>query len=395
MLWFGSLAGAIVLTLVALVYHLDQMFFIAVTLGAAPWLSWFLSSRGMLQVRASLQSAGAVRLSVGEERTLRVLLYNHGRLPRMLCRATLRLPRGLQEVRDQAQQADTLAPGAVAHVDVRFRGARRGRYDIHEAEIRTTDQLGVFEFPARVPDVEVGVTVWPRRVPVRQSRWIPESTAYSGSEATSSQRRGPGVEFYGVREWSPGDELRRVHWPSTARRGTLTVIEFDRYAARNLALILDLGSTRHSGAGDLSTLEWSVSFAATLATLAVAQAGTLGLLARGAEDCSLIGREGVLKVETILDRLATVRDGATEPLDRIVARRLPDLQDSGAVLITPRYDSEVAHAVGLARRAGAHVSVLVVGGPAAMQTEPAAGVPWARFEPGVDDPAAFLERGPA
>jgi uncharacterized protein (DUF58 family) len=395
MLWFGALAGAIVLSIVALIYHLDQMFFVAVTLGAAPWVSWLLSSRGMAQVRAALQSAGAMRLSVGEERTLRVMLYNHGRLPRILCRAALRLPAGLQAVREQSLQADTLAPGATAHLDVRFRGARRGCYQISEAEIRTTDQLGVFEFPALVPDVSVGVTVWPRRVPVTTSGWLLDSASRAGSEQTAAHRRGTGLEFYGVREWSPGDELRRVHWPSTARRGELTVVEFERQSSRSLTLIIDLGVGRHSGSGDLSTLEWCVSFAATLACLTVEHGGTTGLIACGAKDHGLSLRDGILEVEAMLDRLAEVDEGATAPLDRIVARRQAEVPIAGAVILTPRLDEQVIRAATHIRRAGGEAAVLVVDAGAGDQRDQRVDVPWRRFRPGVDDPVAVLQGGPA
>ncbi len=55
----------------------------------------------------------------------------------------------------------------------------------------------------------------------------------------TAPRAGSGTEILGVREYRPGDPLRRIHWRSTARRGELIVREFEPPGTQNLGLFLD------------------------------------------------------------------------------------------------------------------------------------------------------------
>jgi uncharacterized protein (DUF58 family) len=57
--------------------------------------------------------------------------------------------------------------------------------------------------------------------------------------AVTAPRAGSGTEIFGVREYRPGDPLRRIHWRSTARRGELIVREFEPPGVQNLGIFLD------------------------------------------------------------------------------------------------------------------------------------------------------------
>jgi uncharacterized protein (DUF58 family) len=57
--------------------------------------------------------------------------------------------------------------------------------------------------------------------------------------AVTAPRAGSGTEIFGVREYRPGDALRRIHWRSTARRGELIVREFEPPGVQNLSIFLD------------------------------------------------------------------------------------------------------------------------------------------------------------
>src|SRR5205085_6928897 len=70
--------------------------------------------------------------------------------------------------------------------------------------------------------------------------------------------RGSGVDPDGVREYVPGDPLRRMHWKSTARTGKLSVIEFEESRAVNVVLVIDLFWSAHTGSGKDSTLEYLI-----------------------------------------------------------------------------------------------------------------------------------------
>ena len=67
-----------------------------------------------------------------------------------------------------------------------------------------------------------------------------------------------------VREYRDGDDLRRVHWRSTARRGELMVRREEQPWQSRCALLLDTRTISHHGDGPSSSLEWAVSAAASV-----------------------------------------------------------------------------------------------------------------------------------
>ena len=57
--------------------------------------------------------------------------------------------------------------------------------------------------------------------------------------STASPRAGYGNEVFGVREYRPGDSLRRIHWRSSARRGELVVREYEPPGLQTLTILVD------------------------------------------------------------------------------------------------------------------------------------------------------------
>src|SRR4051812_30946260 len=75
-----------------------------------------------------------------------------------------------------------------------------------------------------------------------------------------------GLEFYGMREYRPGDELRRIVWRASARVGKLMVREAEEGITDQIQIILDTDRGSHSSDGDHSeSFETGVRAAASLA----------------------------------------------------------------------------------------------------------------------------------
>ncbi len=99
------------------------------------------------------------------------------------------------------------------------RAARRG--DLHLAHVRITSSwpLGLLRAEVSLP-LGVDLLVHPRYVlPAHHERQGLSKGLEEGAE------RGAGLDFIGVRDYRPGDGLRQVHWPTTARRDALMVVE--------------------------------------------------------------------------------------------------------------------------------------------------------------------------
>lgn len=403
MLYWGLAASAGVLSIIALIYDLEQMYFIAITVVALPWLSRWLSSGVDGSLRAAVQTSGEIKLHTGDPAWVRIAIYNAGRVPRALCRASLDLPRGLVVLQSEIDQADTLGPESATHLDVGFTPVSRGVYTVSGARVLTTDFMGVFEFTVRVPSVDLMVTAWPKLYPVKGIPWLENQS--SNLESYDSHALDDGAshgevatDFYGVRQYHPGDEIRRIHWPSTARHQEFTVIEYVSQQRGSVTIYLDLDASSYPSVGDDDAFETAVSLAATVAAVAIRQSIPVRVVAQGAEDHSLVPTEGIASLEVVLDRLALVDRDGTVPLDVVVRRTAWIAHEGGIILVTARNDGVLKRAQAAAALASTSSRTLIVDAAsyaaagAARRTEPVRGRNGALTFARGDDPVVLLEQ---
>ena len=87
----------------------------------------------------------------------------------------------------------------------------------------------------------------------------------------------------GLREYRPGDPLRRIDWKATARSGELRSRVYDPSATQQLYLLVNIDTMAHAWEGYLEDeLESTVSVAASVATWAAGARYAVGILANGA-----------------------------------------------------------------------------------------------------------------
>jgi uncharacterized protein (DUF58 family) len=90
------------------------------------------------------------------------------------------------------------------------------------------------------------------------------------------------LRIAGLREFRPGDPLRRVDWKATARQGSLTSRVYDPAASRQIYLLVNIDTLSHAWEGYLKEdLERTVSTAASVAVWAAGRRHAIGLLANG------------------------------------------------------------------------------------------------------------------
>lgn len=156
--------------------------------------------------------------------------------------------------------------------------SRRGVYQLGPMSLRLGDPLGLFEATRDYPTVETFV-VYP---PVSR---LPHIELPRGAAAGASRVRRRALEWTtnaaGVRHYVPGDELRAVHWPLSAKHDTLYVKEFDLEPSGNVWIILDLDAVVHVGQGAESTEEYAVIFAASLLNAMLSEGRAVGLAFSG------------------------------------------------------------------------------------------------------------------
>ena len=112
----------------------------------------------------------------------------------------------------------------------------RGRHELEPLDVTLTDPLGLERIAEQVAE-RSSVLIRPR-IPALTSAFSTNGARDLGA-ARSRFRRPTGFEIHAIRDYTPGEPLRAVHWPSTARRGRLMVKELDDAPLDDLAVILD------------------------------------------------------------------------------------------------------------------------------------------------------------
>ena len=112
----------------------------------------------------------------------------------------------------------------------------RGRYVFEDVRAELTDPFGLEQAVVQLP-APGALLVYPRLV--RLGPLFTESGTRSHDGQRLLLRRHSGFELHSVREYEQGESLRRVHWPSTARRGQLMVKELEDSPRDEIAVLLD------------------------------------------------------------------------------------------------------------------------------------------------------------
>ena len=132
-----------------------------------------------------------------------------------------------------------VAPGRPTHGQYRVVFDERGRYEFGPFWVETRHPFGLvaravrFRRPARL-------LVLPKLGRLTD-RWthLAQKIDY-GSHQSAGQQRPTDGEFYGLRDWQPGDSRRLIHWRTSARRGGLMVRQFEQPRNENLTLLVEL-----------------------------------------------------------------------------------------------------------------------------------------------------------
>jgi uncharacterized protein (DUF58 family) len=142
-----------------------------------------------------------------------------------------------------------------------LRKVPRGRYPIEEAEVVLEDPFGLERVAVPLPAGE-SILVYPRLVEL--DRLFSEAGARTPEGRRLLLRRPSGFDLHSVREYEQGESLRRVHWPSTAKRAQLMVKELEDSPRDEAAVLLDADASAVVGEPPESTFEVAVRAAGSL-----------------------------------------------------------------------------------------------------------------------------------
>ncbi len=210
-----------------------------------------------------------------------------------------------------------------------LRPVLRGAHRIGPLVAHGVDPLGLAEFARTAPGT-ARLLVLPRVVALRGTP--PALGAADGDHGAGASGAGQGRADVLVRPYRTGDELRRVHWRSTARHGELMVRLEERPWRGGTTLLLDRRAAAHRGHGAGASLEWAVGFAASAWTHLLGRGEPVELVTDDGARLSPAAAPGVGGGGPdgvpggVLDALATLRPSARTDLGG------PPLPGTGDVL---------------------------------------------------------------
>jgi uncharacterized protein (DUF58 family) len=211
---------------------------------------------------------------------------------------------------------------------------RRGPLRLEGVTIACPDPFGFFRSLRSLPLPQT-ILVLPKRHPVPQFQ-LPGSVKYQQGGVSMASSVGESEEFVSLREYRPGDPLRRLHWKSFAKLGKPIIKEFqDEFFVRHALLLDTFGAP---AAAEL--FEDAVSVGASLAWAIQDQESLLDLMFVGAEAyCFTTGR-GVGRVEKMMEILGSVQLSADKEftdLEQLVLEHSVDI--SGCVCVFLEWDA--------------------------------------------------------
>jgi uncharacterized protein (DUF58 family) len=206
--------------------------------------------------------------------------------------------------------------GPSQHRTVRYpvRSDARGKYRIGPLRLRLADPFGLVELTRSFSAVD-RLTVVPVIHPLPSVRL--GGAWESGGESVSRTVAIRGDDDAATREYRNGDDLRKVHWRSTARVGKLMVRREERPWQSRATLLLDTRGRAHRGDGPGSSFEWAVSAVASIGV----HAGRLGYSVRLLTDAgpAIAGADVGAEGGVLLDYLAEVTASRHSGLDPAVS----------------------------------------------------------------------------
>ena len=207
-------------------------------------------------------------------------------------------------------------PGEGAAIESMLEPTRRGIHDLGPITIVSGHPLGLVAVPMTYPAAG-RLTIAPRLGVVHRARlrhWFAR-TCVRGGAVRSFTRRHPGAqtEFHGLRTFRAGDNPRAIHWPTSARKNTLMVRDFEEYPNDDLVLLVDLTVTHADQPHRVLAFERMLSVAASVCREWCRQKGDrLTLVLAGKSPEILQGTTGVGLLGQAYRLLAAARH---EPLD--------------------------------------------------------------------------------
>lgn len=242
---------------------------------------------------------------------------------------------------------------------------KRGLFAFGPARVRSGDLFGFFTREMTLPEEDY-LLVYPRIVPL-EKLGIPSRQPVGDMRARADIFQDP-ILTRGVREYQPGDSLKRIHWKSTARTGKLQTKLFETTTTPDVAIFYDVRTSKPPLQGVITErLELGIVAAASLANHALAHGHRVGLYVNqnqrfAGKPLRLPASQNPDQLRHILEALAGVHPIDMISIEQLVQRESTLLGWGSTILVISAAPTDLLVATLLKmKRAGRRVMLVAVG----------------------------------
>ncbi|MGN6160525.1 MAG: DUF58 domain-containing protein [Marmoricola sp.] len=264
-----------------------------------------------------------------------------------------------------------ISEGDPAKVRVGLRAMRWGRRTLGDPAVAVYDRWYGWRWgPSSFRGIQL--TVLPVQARAAAHAPAPHPHGLVGMERAA--RVGEGGEFEKVRPFAPGDRLRRIHWPVSARTGRLHVTATHADEDAQVMLLVDALNDIGDSAGldgEPSSMDITVRAVAAVAEQFLHRGDRVGMRVFGDWRVSLLApRSGEVQLRRIVDSLCLIEPGSARGVAPVASRRGIGV-GTLVLMFSPMIEPEVAAQVAVMLRSGLDVVVVDTLPPHTIRTSPA------------------------
>lgn len=332
------------------------------------WGARFVTRKGFEKLALTRQVSTS-HLFRGEEFTVTLQAHNKSWAPLVWVSTTDELPTGLFALSPR-KAVYALAPGQRVTFDYRTQGRFRGVFRVGPLHIEAGDPWGLEVLRGRI-DLFDEVVVYPKVHPL-SGIGLPSSLPIGELHAQQRFYEDP-ARTSGVREYQPGDPLKRMHWKASARTGRLHVREYSPTIALETTVFLNLNDEEYEVQSIDHMSEFAIEVAASLSYHLHQQRQPVGLVTNGRDGPPVVGvtdtspirvssRKGGPQLMKVMEALARVQVQRGKPFAQCLTHEGRQLPWASTVLaITPEDTPEIVEALFSLRRSGYLIIAFLVG----------------------------------
>jgi uncharacterized protein (DUF58 family) len=235
----------------------------AADLFSVPRRQWFACEREMVRV-ASLRDPHPIRLTISNRLARPLVVGVRDDVP--------------QECDAQPEQFQVRLPAqSRATVHYQLLARRRGAFRLEGVYLRVASRLGLWQRQFRFP-VENALHVYPDMRQMREYALLARTDRLSLLGLRRARRIGQDNEFERLRDYTLDDNFKHIDWRSTARRGKLTVKDFQVNQSQRIVFLVDCGRMMTNTVAGISLLDHALNAALMLGYVALRKGDAVGMV---------------------------------------------------------------------------------------------------------------------